>query len=247
MVKPLIAFQKCLKYKSETVHWGRCCKAHVSLFQINLLLKRRSITQEPKPFREDCFILLFSTIYHLFFSYLHSWVEARVKQGFVLNDVSNSRHDSLVHENIAQHPATLAPHCLLWVGEAEVLRTHVQSFQSSHFLHTVVCQSANIYAPQGQLLHHWNNASLNSFFDVVLSVLFMRWNSKGEFLGSRNKCPSGCRTIHHDLTVNEQDKCQAKETVFFVRQQPLTSDTAKCRTYIMRHTHQGDLGSPQSI
>lgn len=85
MVKPLIAFQKCLKYKSETVHWGRCCKAHVSLFQINLLLKQRSITQEPKPFREDCFILLFRTIYHLFFpTFTAGWRPESNKASFLM-------------------------------------------------------------------------------------------------------------------------------------------------------------------
>lgn len=30
------------------------------------------------------------------FLYLHGWVEARVKQGFVFNDVADSRHDGLV-------------------------------------------------------------------------------------------------------------------------------------------------------
>lgn len=47
------------------------------------------------------------------------------------------------------------------------------------------------YTQQGQLLHPWNNTTLNSFFHVVLPVLFMRWNSKGEISGSRNKCLSG--------------------------------------------------------
>lgn len=86
--------------------------------------------------------------------------------------------------------------------------------QSSVNLHT--------RAPQGQLQHAWNNTSMNTFFHAVLPVgfFFLPWDgtAKVKFQMAEIKCLSGHRTIQHNLTVNEQDKCQAKETVFFMRQ-----------------------------
>lgn len=226
MVKPLIAFQKCLKYKSEAVHQGRCCKAHVSLFQINLLLKRRSITQEPKPFREDCFILLFSTIYHLFLpTFTAGWRPESNKASFLMMfpTPGMTAWSMRTSHNIRR----------LWLltasSEWEKLKCWEHTSRASKALTFCTQSSVNL---QIYMRHKVNCCILEImqvwtvFFHVVLSVLLMRRNSKGEISGGRNKCPSGCPTIHHDLTVNEQDKCQAKETVFFMRQQPLTSDTA---------------------
>lgn len=69
-------------------------------------------------------------------------MEARVKQGFVFNDVSDSWHDGLVQENVTQHPAALAPHCLLAAGEAELRGAHIQTLHGPHPLLTVLCQPA---------------------------------------------------------------------------------------------------------
>lgn len=78
--------------------------------------------------------------------YLHGWVEARVKQGFVFNDVADSRHDGLVEENVAEHPARLAPHRLLGAGEAELGGADVQTLHSPDLLLTVLRQPASTRA-----------------------------------------------------------------------------------------------------
>lgn len=72
--------------------------------------------------------------------YLHGWVEARVKQGFVFNDVADSRHDGLVEENVAEHPAHLAPHRLLRAGEAELGGADVQTLHGLDLLLAVLRQ-----------------------------------------------------------------------------------------------------------
>lgn len=93
------------------------------------------------------FVPLLNTVHHLSLSlslppYRHGWVEARVKQGFVFNDVPHSRHDGLVQEDVAQHPAAPAPHGLHGAGEAELGGAHVQTLGGPHSLLAVLCQSA---------------------------------------------------------------------------------------------------------
>jgi len=72
--------------------------------------------------------------------YLHGWMEARVKQGFVFNDVADSRRDGLVEENVAQHPAALAPHRLRGAGGAELGGAHIQTLHGPHPLLAVNLQ-----------------------------------------------------------------------------------------------------------
>ena len=126
--------------------------------------------------------------------YLHGWVEARVKQGFVFNDVSNSRHDGLVQQNVAQHPASLTPHRLLRAGGAETPGANIQTHHSLHSLLTVLCPSVGTHfhisgraskkirlLPRGQLVPSWDNTLPNSFFQVFCSGLFVRRQQRWNF------------------------------------------------------------------
>lgn len=77
------------------------------------------------------------------FPYLHGWVEARVKEGFVFNDVADSWHDGLVEENVTEHPVSLALHGLLGAGETELGGAHVQTLHGPDPLLAVFSQPAS--------------------------------------------------------------------------------------------------------
>lgn len=107
------------------------------------------------------------------FPYLHGWVEARVEQGFVFNDVADSRHDGLVQENVAEHPATLAPQRILAAGEAELWGAHVQTLHGPDLLLAILRQPAGkdtaaVFTP-GQLELHWGYAFMNCLRLFIIS------------------------------------------------------------------------------
>lgn len=99
------------RYRGKGISVLQCACLSFPYFT-HLIAMHHSIIQGLKLFSVR---VLYSSAEHnpSSFPYLHGWVEARVKQGFVFNDVADSRHDGLVKENVAKHPATLAPHCFL--------------------------------------------------------------------------------------------------------------------------------------
>lgn len=147
--------------------------ACLSFFRLNpLLLKRRSIIQEPKPFWEDCVILLFNAIYHLFFhTFTAGWRPESNRASFLmmLPTPGITAWSMSTSHNIRR--------CWLLTASSEREKLNCWEHTSRHSIALTFCTQSSVnlhtHAPQGQLQHACNNTSLNSFFHVVLQVLFI--------------------------------------------------------------------------
>lgn len=208
-----------------------CRNALVWLFRLNpLLLKRHSIIREPKPcLGTPCYSPVQCNLSSLFHTFTAGWRPESNRASFLmmLPTPGMTAWSMRTSHNIRRCWRLTAS------SEREKLNCWEHTSRPSIALTFCTQSSVNLHtrAPQGQLRHAWNNTSMNTFFHAILQVgvfLFSPWDgtAKVKFQMVEIKCLSGRRTIHHNLTVNEQDKCQAKETVFFMRQQPPTSHTA---------------------